>query len=132
MRRWIIAGILGAGIVVLVLLFVLSNAPVVKAGEDGTFANDCCGTVALSDGKMLLNDQQTVGYTVGRDAKGPYILPDTYVGVVLDEGFAVDGTTSAVKLRLDKLPGPTSIVLFEGLRPYVFTRHAPAPHLNDR
>jgi hypothetical protein len=132
MRRWIIAGTVAAAIVMLVLLFVLSNAPVVKAGEDGTFANDCCGTVKLSDGKMLLNDQQTVGYTVGRDAKGPYILPDTYVGVVLDEGFAVDGTTSAIKLRLDRLPGPTSIVLFEGLRPYVFTRHAPARHLNDR
>lgn len=123
---------IAAVIVAVVLLFVLSSAPVVKAGEDGTFANDCCGTVKLSDGKMLLNDQQTVGYTVGRDAKGPYILPDTYVGVVLDEGFAVDGTTSAIKLRLDRLPGPTSIVLFEGLRPYVFTKHAPARDLNDR
>ena len=132
MRRWIIAGMVAAAIVVLVLLFGFSNAPVVKAGEDGTFANDCCGTVKLSDGKMLLNDQQIVGYTVGRDAKGPYILPDTYVGVVLDEGFGVDGTTSAIKLRLDKLPAPTRIVLFEGLRPYVFTRHAPARHLNDR
>jgi hypothetical protein len=121
-----------AVIVAVVLLFVLSSAPVVKAGEDGTFANDCCGTVKLSDRKMLLNDQQTVGYTVGRDAKGPYILPDTYVGVVLDEGFAVDGTTSAIKLRLDRLPGPTSIVVFEGLRPYVFTKHAPARDLNDR
>jgi len=132
MRRWIIWGMVAAVIVVVVLLFVLSNAPVVKAGEDGTFANDCCGTVKLSDGKMLLNDQRTVGYSVGRDAKGPYILPDTYVGVVLDEGFAVDGTTSAIKLRLDRLPGPTSIVVFEGLRPYVFTRHAPARDLNDR
>src|SRR3954453_22235223 len=132
MRRWIIAGIVAAaGIVVLLLVFVF-NEPVVKAGENGTFANDCCGTVKLSDGKMLLNDEQTVGYTVGRDAKGPYILPDTYVGVVLDEGFAVDGTTSAIKLRLDRLPGPTSIVLFEGLRPYVFTKHAPARDLNDR
>ena len=132
MRRWIIAGIGGAGIAALLLLVVLSSEPVVKTGEDGTFANDCCGTVKLSDGKMLLNDQRTVGYTVGRDAKGPYILPDTYVGVVLDEGFAVDGTTSAIKLRLDRLPGPTSIVVFEGLRPYVFTRHAPARDLNDR
>src|SRR5438067_10497469 len=126
MRRWIIAGMVGAGIVVLLLFVVLSNEPVVKAGENGTFANDCCGTIKLSDGKMLLNDKQTVRYTVAKDAKGPYILPYTYVGIVLDEGFEVDGTRSTVKLRLDRLPGPTRIVLYEGLRPYIFTRHVPA------
>jgi hypothetical protein len=126
MRRWIIAGMVAAGIVVLLLLFVLPNEPVVKAGEDGTFANDCCGTIKLSDGKMLLNDKETVRYTVAKDAKGPYILPYTYVGIVLDEGFEVDGTRSTIKLRLDRLPSPTKIVLYEGLRPYIFTRHAPA------
>jgi len=94
----------------------------VKAGENGTFANDCCGTIKLSDGKMLLNDQQTVRYTVAKDAKGPYIQPYTYVGVVLYEGFDVDGTRSRIKLRLDRLPSPTRIVLYEGLTPYVFTR----------
>jgi hypothetical protein len=126
MRRWIIAGAAGAIIILLVLVFVSSNEPAVKAGEDGTFENDCCGTIKLSGGQMLLNGQQTVSYTVKRDARGPYILPRTYVGVVLDEGFAVDGTTSAVKLRLDRLPVPNRIVLYEGLRPYVFTRHASA------
>src|SRR3954453_14457429 len=125
MRRWIIVGVVAAGIVMLLLVFVF-NEPVVKAGEKGTFANDCCGTIKLSDGKMLLNDQQTIRYTVAKDAKGPYILPYTYVGIVLDEGFEVDGTRSTIKLRLDRLPGPTRIVLYEGLRPYIFTRHAPA------
>ena len=125
MRRWIIAGMVAAGIVVLLLLFVFLNEPVVKAGENGTFANDCCGTIELSDGKMLLNDKQIVRYTVAKDAKGPYILPYTYVGVVPDEGFDMDGTRSTIKLRLDRLPWPTKIVLYEGLRPYVFTRHAP-------
>ena len=127
MARWSIAGLAGAGILLLLLLVVHSNEPVVKVGEDGTFENDCCGTVKLSDGKMLLNGLETVRYTVGKDAKGPYILPNTYVGVALDLGFTVDGTTSAVKLPLDRLPGPTRIVLYEGLRPYVFTRHATAP-----
>ena len=126
MRRWIIAGIGGAGIVVVLLLVVLPSGPVVKTGEDGTFANDCCGTIKLSDGKMLLNDQQTIRYTVAKDAEGPYILPYAYVGIVLDEGFEVDGTRSTIKLRLDRLPRPTRIVLYEGLRPYVFTRPAPA------
>jgi hypothetical protein len=53
-------------------------------------------------------------------------MPSTYVGVVLDEGFDVDGTQSSVKLRLDKLPSPTKIVIFEGRRPYVFARQVPA------
>jgi hypothetical protein len=128
MRRWIIAGTVPAGIVVLLLLFVfLKNAPVVNAGENGTFANDCCGTIKLSDGKMLLNDKQIVRYTVAKDSKGPYILPYSYVGVVGDEGFEMDGTRSTVKLRFDRLPRPTRIVLYEGLTPYIFTRHAPAP-----
>jgi hypothetical protein len=126
MRRWIIAGMVAAGIVVLLLLFVFLNEPVVKAGENGTFANDCCGTIKLSDGKMLLNDKQTVRYAVAKDAKGPYILPYTYVGVVRDEGFEVDGSRSTAKLRLDRLPRPTRIVVYEGLRPYVFEREAAA------
>jgi hypothetical protein len=52
-------------------------------------------------------------------------MPSTYVGVVLDEGFDVDGTQSSVKLRLDRLP-PTTIVIFEGRRPYIFARQVPA------
>ena len=126
MRRWIIAGVVAAGMVMVSLVFVF-NEPVAKAGENGTFANDCCGTITLSDGKMLLNEQQTLRYTVAKDANGPYILPYTYVGVVRDEGFEMDGSRSTIKLRLDRLPGPSKIVLYEGLRPYTFTRHAPAP-----
>lgn len=126
MRRWIIAGVVAAGTVILLLLFVFFGEPVVKAGENGTFANDCCGTINLSDGKMLLNEKQTVRYVVAKDLKGPYILPYTYVGVVRDEGFEVDGSRSTAKLRLDRLPRPTRIVVYEGLRPYIFARDAPA------
>jgi hypothetical protein len=127
MRRWIIAGMVAAGIAVALLLaFAFSNEPVVKSGENGTFANDCCGTVELSDGKMLLNDQRTVRYTVAKDAEGPYILPKTYVGVVPYQGFEVDGTRSIVKLRLDRLPRPTSIEINWGAVPFVFTRQASA------
>jgi hypothetical protein len=125
MRRGIIAGTVAAGIGVLLLLFAFLNEPVVKSGENGTFTNDCCGTIQLSDGKMLLNDQQTVRYTVAVDAKGPYILPGTSVGVVRDEGFDIDGTRSTARLRLDRLPRPNKVVLYEGLRPYIFTRHVP-------
>src|SRR3954453_24060496 len=125
MRRWIIAGIVAAAGIGALLLVLVFNEPVVKAGENGTFANDCCGTIQLADGKMLLNDQQTVGYTVAKDAKGPYVLPYTYVGVVRDEGFEMDGTRSTIKLRVDKLPWPNRIVIYWRLKPYIFTRHAP-------
>jgi hypothetical protein len=71
---------------------------------------------------MLLNDQATVRYTIGKDARGPFVLPYTYVGVVQDEGFGIDGSRSTAKLRLDRLPGPTKIAIYEGLRPYIFKK----------
>lgn len=124
MQRWIIVGMFGAGAAALLCFLILLRQPAVKAGENGTFANDCCGTIKLTDGKMLLNDQQTVRYAVKRDAAGPYILPYTYVGVVPYEGFDVDGTRSILKLRFDKLPAPTSIELYDGSKPFRFTRRA--------
>ncbi len=128
MQRWIIAGMFGAGAAALLCFFLLvPHQPAVKAGENGIFANDCCGTIKLTDGKMLLNDQQTVRYAVKRDAAGPYILPYTYVGVVPYEGFDVDGTRSILKLRFDKLPAPTSIELYDGSKPFRFTRRASYP-----
>ena len=121
MRRWIIAGAVAAGIAPLLLL-ACSDPPATKSGENGIFANDCCGTIRLADGKMVLNDQQTVRYTVGKDADGPYVLPATFVGVVRYQGFDVDGTRSTLKLRLDRLARPTTILLYGGSEPYVFTR----------
>jgi hypothetical protein len=80
--------------------------------ENGRFEADCCGTLELRDGEMLLNDRQTVRYDVGRDARGPYLLPRTYyVGGLDARGFEVDGTRPVEKLRLDRLPGPRTIVL---------------------
>src|SRR5919199_2462623 len=128
MRRWTVAVIVAALGGLSLILFAFLTKPVADFGESGTFANDCCGTIELSHGKMLLNGQGSVRYTVGHDARGPYILPGTSVGVVQDEGFDIDGTRSAAKLRLDRLPRPTKITLHEGLRPYVFTRAVAAAH----
>jgi hypothetical protein len=124
MRRVISIGVVAAGTVLLIALLVFLRKPVVDAGEAGLFANDCCGTVKLADGEMLLNDQQTVSYSVARDADGPYILPRFDVGIVADQGLDVDGTRSVRKLRLDRLPAPTKITIYEG-SPYVFTRSTP-------
>ena len=125
----ILAVITLASILALSSLGRASHERVVKVGENGTFENDCCGTLRLVDGKMLLNDAQDVRYTVGRDAKGPYILPDTFVGIVQYQGFEVDGTRSTRKLRLDRLPQPTRIALYEGVgvTPYVFARRLRSP-----
>jgi hypothetical protein len=80
--------------------------------ENGLFEADCCGTLELRDGEMLLNGRQTVRYDVGRDTEGPYLLPRTYyVGGLDARGFEVDGTRPALKLRLDRMPGPETILL---------------------
>ena len=124
MQRWNIVGVALAGTAASLCFLILLHQPAVKAGENGTFANDCCGTIKLADGKMLLNDQQIVRYAVKRDAAGPYILPYSYVGLVPDEGFDLDGTRSILKLRFDRLPAPTRIELYSGSTPYRFTRRA--------
>lgn len=116
---------IAAAMALLLFLVVSRHEPAPHAGENGTFANDCCGTIALSDGRILLNDRATVRYVVGKDAEGPYILPDAYVGPFPDMAFEVDGTRSVLKLRLDKLPAPTRIVLYQGERHFTFTRQKP-------
>jgi hypothetical protein len=130
MTKWIwsIVGLIGVGAAVLLLLVVPSHQPQEKFGEDGTFANDCCGTIKLTNGKMLLNDTQSVRYTVRKDAKGPYILPEVFVGIMRYQGFEVDGTRSTMKLRLDRLPQPTGIELYEGVgsTPYIFAKRPAA------
>jgi hypothetical protein len=80
--------------------------------ENGRFEADCCGSLELRDGVMVLNGRQTVRYDVGRDAQGPYLLPRTYyVGGLDARGFEVDGTRPAAKFRLGRLPRPDTIVL---------------------
>jgi hypothetical protein len=122
-RPWLV--VLGAAGAALLLLgvFLLRPAPATGA-ENGAFAADCCGTLRLEDGRMLLNGRQSVRYAVGRDSTGPYILPATYVGAFEDEGFEVDGTRPTVKLRLDRLPAPTAIILYHGTKPLAFKREA--------
>jgi hypothetical protein len=101
---------------------LLTGGPPPSSGEEGIFENDCCGTVTLARGRLSLNGSQPIGYDVGRDAQGPYLLPRTYVGALEYQGFEVDGTQRAQKLRLDRLPGPQAIQLPMGTRAFVFRR----------
>jgi len=107
--------------------FLLMRGPPPSLGEEGTFENDCCGTVTLAHGHLSVNGSQAVRYDVGRDADGPYVRPRTYVGVVEDEGFDIDGSQRARKLRLDRLPGPQAIQLPMGTRAFVFRKKALPP-----
>jgi len=120
-KAWILAGAaalaaLGGG------GLLLFRGPPPSQGEEGVFESDCCGTVTLAKGRLALNGGQSVRYDVARDAKGPYILPHTYVGALEDQGFEVDGTQPAQKLRLDRLPAPRAIQLPMGARAFVFRR----------
>jgi hypothetical protein len=118
--------ILGGGVALLAAgagaAFLLMGGPPPSSGEEGIFENDCCGTVTLAQGRLALNGGQSVRYDVGRDARGPYLLPRTYVGALEDEGFEVDGTQLPQKLRLDRLPGPQAIQLPMGMRAFVFRK----------
>jgi hypothetical protein len=100
----------------------LLGGPPPSQGEEGVFESDCCGTVTLAQGRLALNGGQSIRYDVGRDARGPYVLPRTYVGALEDQGFEVDGTQPAQKLRLDRLPAPQAIQLPMGQRAFVFRR----------
>jgi hypothetical protein len=104
------------------MAFLRLARPTAPAGEEGYFESDCCGTVRLAGGRIELNDRQSVRYDVGRDERGPYLLPRTYVGALEDYGFEVDGTQSPSKLRLDRLPAPQAIELPMGTRSFVFRR----------
>jgi hypothetical protein len=128
-KRWIIAVaavalIAAAGLAAWFLLLAGRDTDGV---ENGVYANDCCGTVRLEGGSLALNDGQRVRYTVERDAAGPYVLPAYYVGAVEDRGLEVDGTRPALKLRLDRLPQPGTILLYAGRITYVFKRKPPPP-----
>jgi hypothetical protein len=102
--------------------FLLMSGPPPSSGEEGTFENDCCGTVTVVRGRLSVNGSQAIRYDVGRDAHGPYLLPRTYVGVVDDQGFEIDGSQAPMKLRLDRLPGPEAIQLRMGTRAFVFRK----------
>jgi D-serine deaminase-like pyridoxal phosphate-dependent protein len=126
-KRWIIAAIAAAAAAAALAAWLLLAHRGTDGAENGLFANDCCGTVRLESGTLALNDSQKVRYTIARDGAGAYVLPAYYVGAVEDQGFEVDGTRPALKLRLDRMPHPSRLVLYAGRISYIFTRKAAPP-----
>jgi hypothetical protein len=122
MKLWTF-GIGASAALLLLLLPLFLHGPAAPVGrENGAFTQDCCGTLTLRNGGMVLNGKQTVPYVVGEDSRGPYILPSTYVGPFEYRGFEVDGSRPAAKLRLDRLPKPTRILLDGGAKSFLFKR----------
>lgn len=124
MKRWItvaVAAVALIGVASFGAWFVLAGRGT-DGAENGLFVNDCCGTVRLEGGTLALNDSQKVRYTVARDAQGAYVMPAYYVGAVEDQGFEVDGTRPALKLRLDRMPHPNALMVYAGHITYVFHR----------
>jgi len=123
--RWKI-GAAGIAAVAILATWAFLHRPAVPAGqENGVFANDCCGTLELRDGAMILNDKQATRYTLGRDARGPYVLPQAYVGGYEQIGFEVDGSRPVARLRLDRLPYPSRIQIYGYGKAYIFNRTNP-------
>ncbi len=120
--------VLGTIVLMLALAFggyrLFFHDAYVPAGEGGVFRNMCCGTVELAGGDMLLNGRKVVRYVVWRDAQGAYVLPDFYVGAFPYRRFEIDGSARAMKLRLDRLPAPTQVTLYQGEAAYDFKRVA--------
>jgi hypothetical protein len=119
--RWKI-GAAGIVVVALTALVLLSRPSAPRGLENGSFVNDCCGSLRLQDGALILNGKEATRYTVGRDARGAYVLPRRYVGGMDNIGFEIDGSRPATKLRLDRIPNPTNVLVPGGRATFIFER----------
>lgn len=131
-KLWPVGAAASAGVVALGLALLLYKPATPADIANGLFAHDCCGTLSLRDGRMTINEAKAVRYKVSHDEAGPYVIPETYVGPFEYKGFEVDGTRQPIKLRLDHLPSPQSIVLVEGRTPFVFKRKKFRPRFATR
>ena len=107
------------------LYIVVAGEPRLPIGiADGTYSNGCCGKLVLQTGMMTVADQ-CIGYVIGRDKVGPYVLPETYVGAS-PKGFVVKHGAYALKLRLDDATQPHHVELVDdspGGADYRFVRN---------
>lgn len=131
--RWLGAAIVLAVAALFLSLLLLRQPTATAAAANGSYENDCCGTVVLRNGTMSFGTQKSVRYAVGEDELGPYLLPEAFVGTWEDRGFQIDGSRAPEKLRLDRIPSPRTVRLDDFGRSYSFERKSfrpkPAPPL---
>lgn len=123
---WISAAVALAAVLCSLALFALRARGLPARAADGAYVNDCCGKLVLSDGTLILGDngERSVSYVIEWDEKGPFILPKFYVGPWENRGFQIDGSRPALPLRLDRLPAPTTIQLYDYPKSYLFRRQS--------
>jgi hypothetical protein len=107
-HRWAISAVAVAVLAAVAVALFTYESGLPSDMADGTYSNDCCGTVELRGGHMIANGADLVSYTVQEDDQGPYILPRSFVGTQ-DSGIVLDGARPVRKLRLDRVPNPTRI-----------------------
>ena len=122
--KWMLAGAAAVAILLLLVLLPWQGREEPARAEDGAFAHDCCGTIKLEKGRILVGNN-AIRYSIDRDAQGPFILPATYVGPYEDRGFEVDGARPALKLRPDTWPRPNNIEM-EGYGKFFRFKREPA------
>ncbi len=81
---------------------------------NGRYSNDCCGTMVLNDGVMIVSNQR-VRYAIERDKGGPYVLPTTYVGAS-SHAFVIKSDAHPLKLRLDDPSHPRQLELLSNTK----------------
>ena len=118
------AGVAAAAVLLAWVFLGNRGAPAAAVGDgaDGDYWHDCCGTIELRRGELVLEGAERVSYTIAKDGAGHYLLPDTYVGTWEHRGFEVDGSRPPLKLRLDKFPKPERVVLPAASGSYSFKR----------
>lgn len=88
---------------------------------DGSYQNDCCGSIILANGQMTLAGKQ-VSYVVESDKRGAYVLPPYYVGASAT-GFVIRPKGFPLKLYVNDETHPTELELMDDADSNVFTFH---------
>ena len=120
-RRWIALAV-ALAVVPSGLIWRANRVPhLAYDAADGEYSSYCCGNIELRAGDLYANSARLTGYVVRRDERGPYLLPDTFVGT-LNRGVEADGSRPPRRLRLDTLPRPNRIEFPDADGPSSFRR----------
>lgn len=123
-RTWALLAAVLALAALALIFWALRRPSLPYDAADGDYASDCCGTITLRNGSLYAEDTRIADYVVLRDRRGPYLLPDRFVGT-LNTGIETAGNRPPRPLRLDKLPQPNHI-LFPDVDTATLFRRSPA------
>ena len=120
-KKWSVGLPLAAFALSAIYLIAMPAPKLPLDAANGTYANDCCGTVTLRDGIMSFRNRE-IAYIIERDKGGAYVLPQAYVGVEPGNGLKIERSRNVLKLRLDDEEHPEAISILGADGEYRFTR----------